>query len=234
MGLTLQEVFQDSDFTELISCLRAVFTSPGTPLWPLSSADYRPDPALQQVTLEETTNRLLTWHQHDPTSHWLKIVDDESGKIVGGGRWALYENGSGNPYEGHGEMEATWFEEGDRRDLASGCLNQFLGTSARLMNRPHAFLNILFTHPDYRRKGVASLIMKWGLEHADRLELESYIEATKEGKPCYEAFGFGVLETNELRTRERRGEGETGEELREAEKALVPFRWWRMYRPAKA
>jgi hypothetical protein len=40
--------------------------------------------------------------------------------------------------------------------------------------------------------------MKWSLERADKLDLESYIEATREGKPCYEAFGFRVLETNEL------------------------------------
>ena len=66
----------------------------------------------------------------------------------------------------------------------------------------HAVLNILFTHPSHRRKGVASLVMGLGLERADKLGLASYIEATDEGKPCYETFGFKVIDRNELQPKE--------------------------------
>ena len=136
MGLKLREVQHDAEFTPLFHCFRAAFTSPGTALWPLFTADYRPDPALRQAALEETTRRLISWHRSDPTSHWLRVVDDTTGEVVGGGRWSLYQ--SGNPYDGHGEMEADWWPAGAPRTLASDCLNQFLSTSARHMNRPHA------------------------------------------------------------------------------------------------
>ena len=93
----------------------------------------------------------------------------------------------------------------------------------------NAVLDLLFTHPDHRRKGIGSLIMQWGLDRADELGLESYIEATKEGKPCYEAFGFKAIDKNEFRARES-----TDRERKEVEKHLLPFEWWSMYKPAKA
>ena len=88
----------------------------------------------------------------------------------------------------------------------------------------------MFTHPEHRRKGVGSLVMDWGLERADRMGLECFIEATEEGKPCYERFGFEVLDRNELHVEKK----EPGEGWREAEGQLLPFMWWSMYKPAKS
>ena len=90
---------------------------------------------------------MLSWHRADPTSHWIKVVDENTGAVVGGGRWALYEKEQGNPYEGHGGgVEASWWPEGTPRKVASGYLNEFLATSAKLMGRPHAceFFALLF------------------------------------------------------------------------------------------
>lgn len=91
-------------------------------------------------------------------------------------------------------------------------------------------MNILFTHPDYRRAGVGSLIINWGLEQADRLGLECFVEATKEGKPCYERFGFKVVEENVLRSEKE----DPDEEWKTLEEKLLPFTWWSMRRDAKA
>ena len=91
-------------------------------------------------------------------------------------------------------------------------------------------LNILFTHPDFRRKGVGSLIINWGIEQADRLGLECFFEATREGKPCYERFGFKVVEENTLHMEKE----DPDKEWRTLEKKLLPFTWWSMRRDAKA
>ena len=72
--------------------------------------------------------------------------------------------------------------------------------------------------------------MRWGLEQADRLGLEAFVEATKEGKPCYEVFGFEVVEENEFKVEKENKD----EEWKELEPCLRPFRWWSMYRPAKS
>lgn len=111
MGLELLEVQHDQRIQLARPRLpRAGFTDPGTKLWPMFTGDYRPDPALREAALDETTRRLISWHRSDPTSHWLKVV-------VGGGRWGLY--GTGNPYDGHGDVEASWWLEGEPRELAS-------------------------------------------------------------------------------------------------------------------
>ncbi|KAK4985885.1 hypothetical protein LTR50_005674 [Elasticomyces elasticus] len=224
----LLEVEHDHEFEELFRVFRTAFTEPGTAMWPLFTADYRPDAALEEAALKETIERFISWHRSDPTSHWLKVIDEESGSVLGGGRWALYK--TGNPYDGHGEMEASWWPDGEPRQLATTLLNQFLATSAKHMNKPHAFLNILFTHPEYRRQGVGSLIMNWGLERADELGLDTFIEATKEGKPCYESFGFKVVDENSFRSKA----GDQSGEWKEIESKLLPFTWWSMIKHGKA
>lgn len=49
---------------------------------------------------------------------------------------------------------------------------------------------MLCTHPHYRGRGAASLLMAWGCEQADRDQMPLYVDATPEGKPLYERFGF--------------------------------------------
>ena len=136
MGLKLLEVQEDDEFEELFRVFRAGFTNPGTRLWPLFTGDWTSDPAQREAALEESTHRFKSWHRADPTSHWLKVLEDSTGEVLGGGRWSLYE--TGNPYDGHGKLEASWWPEGKPRELATICLNQFLATSAKLMNKPHA------------------------------------------------------------------------------------------------
>lgn len=56
-------------------------------------------------------------------------------------------------------------------------------------------LKLLHTHPDHKGRGAGSMLLKWGAEEADRLGLESYLEASPEGKSLYEKRGFEVLDT---------------------------------------
>ena len=51
-------------------------------------------------------------------------------------------------------------------------------------------LRLLHTDPAHKRRGAGSMILRWGAEEADRLGLESYLEASPEGKPLYEKSGF--------------------------------------------
>lgn len=136
MGLKLLGLREDEEFYELFRVWREGFTNPGTALWPMFTGDWKSDPNARAAALVESTQRLISWHRADPTSHWLKVVDDGTGDVLGGGRWSIYE--TGKPYDGHVEMEASWWPGGEPREIATICLNQFLATSARLMNKPHA------------------------------------------------------------------------------------------------
>lgn len=53
-------------------------------------------------------------------------------------------------------------------------------------------------HPEHRRRGVASQLIQWGFNKADELGIESIVEATAEGKPCYRANGFRYISTFHL------------------------------------
>lgn len=105
MGLKLFEVQQDDEFKELFHVFRAGFTNPGTKLWPLFTADYRSDPALEETTLKETTPRLISWHDPTPpaTGSRSSMIALARYLVVAAGR-----SETGNLYGGHGDMEASW------------------------------------------------------------------------------------------------------------------------------
>jgi hypothetical protein len=49
---------------------------------------------------------------------------------------------------------------------------------------------MLGTLDEYRRLGVATMLMQWGVEQADRDKLECFVDASDKGRPVYEKFGF--------------------------------------------
>lgn len=51
-------------------------------------------------------------------------------------------------------------------------------------------LDMLGTHPDYRKRGAGSMLVKWGCDLADREGVGAYVDASKAGAPLYEKFGF--------------------------------------------
>lgn len=51
-------------------------------------------------------------------------------------------------------------------------------------------LDMLGTHPDYRRRGAGSMLVRWGCELADRDGLVAYVDASPEGAALYRKFGF--------------------------------------------
>jgi predicted N-acetyltransferase YhbS len=49
---------------------------------------------------------------------------------------------------------------------------------------------MLGTHPDYQRRGAASMLVKWGCDLADQNGVGAYVDASKSGAPLYTRFGF--------------------------------------------
>lgn len=73
--------------------------------------------------------------------------------------------------------------------------NHFFGNLFRhrmqiMGDRRHYYLEIIATRPEWQGKGAAGKLMRWGLELADRDGVEAYLEASPDGKPIYEHFGF--------------------------------------------
>jgi predicted N-acetyltransferase YhbS len=49
---------------------------------------------------------------------------------------------------------------------------------------------MLGTIPEYRRQGVASMLVGWGADLADRDGVEAFVDASDQGKPVYAKFDF--------------------------------------------
>jgi GNAT superfamily N-acetyltransferase len=57
------------------------------------------------------------------------------------------------------------------------------------------YLRILGTHPDYRRRGFGSKLLKPGIDRATRDEVVLSLLSTQPGYPLYIASGFRELES---------------------------------------
>jgi predicted N-acetyltransferase YhbS len=49
-------------------------------------------------------------------------------------------------------------------------------------------------HPEWQRQGVASMLMKSGLDIADRYQQKAFVIGTSEGAKLYESMGFKAVE----------------------------------------
>lgn len=88
-------------------------------------------------------------------------------------------------------------------------------------------LFIIFTHPDYRRKGVGQQFMDWGLKKADELQYDFYLDSTPHGRPLYEVNGFFYLKENVNHPTTDNPD----EAWKQIEEKVGPFTFWLMVRP---
>lgn len=59
-----------------------------------------------------------------------------------------------------------------------------------------AYIMNMYTEPEYRRRGIATRILKMLIEEARKRNIvEVTLEATKMGKPLYEKNGFSIMES---------------------------------------
>lgn len=62
----------------------------------------------------------------------------------------------------------------------------------------HWFLTIMLVRKESQRKGVGSLLMRYGTERADQDGWMAYVNASAEGRPLYERHGFVTVKLSEF------------------------------------
>ncbi|KAL3459534.1 acyl-CoA N-acyltransferase [Aspergillus heterothallicus] len=133
----------------------------------------------------------------------FKVVND-AGELIASSRWEIHETDEDLTQSIADTVAArlkhdipemrkdlarelyTIFAEARREVL--GIRDPESGEVTRLQRRVE--LVGLFVHPQYQRRGIAARLLRWGIEEAERLGLPLYLEATEEGRPVYERFGF--------------------------------------------
>ena len=133
----------------------------------------------------------------------FKTVHTASGKLASWGRW-VFPHPAPNPQteEEKAEEERRDKEE-NRPDLPEGAnieaCEEFFGALDKsqkkwVVDEEMYVMGLLATHPDFQRRGCASMLLKYVLNMADKEGRKAYIEATKPGKPVYERLGWKTVE----------------------------------------
>ena len=127
--------------------------------------------------------------------------DVQTGEVVAVSRWALNEH----PPSTAEEIDAEYNKvkkaryggtpvAGANSELGEAFLRALIYSEHETMRgQPYMCLRLLATHPRYHRKGAGSMLLRQGLEKADRLGLPTYLDASVNGKPLYERNGFNTI-----------------------------------------
>jgi len=149
------------------------------------------------------------------TWHW-KIVDtdlepsaddapDNGGRTIAISVWSMHIVKKGEEEEGSDEPTTNPAVAGDeelgflppelRLDALTSLFKPLRAAQKEIMGSSEAYfmLNSVATHPDYRGRGAARIMLDWGLKEADEKDLPTYLAATGLARPIYEKRGFVVV-----------------------------------------
>ncbi|KAI2639694.1 acyl-CoA N-acyltransferase [Hypomontagnella submonticulosa] len=139
------------------------------------------------------TEGMKQWWSHDRIGYTVKCLDTSTGEIVGMATWDIFwqpgkENGWERP------PGVPWLE-GKEKDRCEGILNSMWDMREKLFGKQHRYiyLNVIAVQPEHQRRGIGRLLMQWGINVADQLQLPIYTEASKPGLRLYESVGFERL-----------------------------------------
>ena len=108
MSLKLHELSTDAEFGLVCAVETEAFNDPFFGFWHIFYGTS---------SQEEFCARQLSWHKGDPSSHWIYVTDEETGDVIGGAQWNIYEE---NPYATETAMLTPyWIPEGAMKRLAA-------------------------------------------------------------------------------------------------------------------
>jgi len=138
-------------------------------------------------------DRLLRMQRDLSSVRFVLVRDTDSGEIVSQAEWHSYDA------DAKGDVMQLDFLEGtdEEREYGRYLIDTFQARRREAIAAttvPLMLLDSLATDPKYQRRGAASMLVQWGLDKADEIGGEAYLEATDVGKQVYEKLGFVALE----------------------------------------
>jgi GNAT superfamily N-acetyltransferase len=122
------------------------------------------------------------------------VIPDEDGGVIASACWERPHDPAGT-----GAAAATttteWPADGDPA-LAQAFFSGMERKKEEIMRgRRFWHLHLIMVLPGYRRRGLASQLMNWGVERADEDGLALYLDAAPMAKALYEKFGFKTVDS---------------------------------------
>lgn len=155
----------------------------------------------------------------------FKAVDEESGRLVGYARWLLPKGMDADFWpeskilrsdseELRGKEEGTTKREFDSADWeydhALDELDLLVQEARAIISEGRRFvcLDYLAVAPEWRKRGIATALVKEGLRVAERLGEDTFVTACRMGRSVYLRCGFRVIESVVQDDSKFGGEGE--------------------------
>lgn len=142
---------------------------------------------------------LKAMRKNKPTEQilYIKAIDTElpPGKqIVSVAKWQVYPRQRSEEELDRDEKEGSrdnMFSEGANVEAMKAFFAELAERRReRFGGEPYMLLSILAVHPDHQRRGLGVQQLKYGLEKADELGVQTYLESSPKGKGLYAKYGF--------------------------------------------
>ncbi|KAF2198015.1 acyl-CoA N-acyltransferase [Delitschia confertaspora ATCC 74209] len=151
-------------------------------------------------------DRNLKSLREDSDCHYLKVVDTDTNEIIACAKWRI------NLSERSEEVVEKTLPVVDESEGANRAERDFMRWLREnrwewMGGRPFYLLHILVTDPKHHRRGAGGMLLRWGIEQADRDGLPSYLEASEDGRPLYERNGFKAIKEGWFDPTDYGGEG---------------------------
>ncbi|CAJ2509043.1 Uu.00g140690.m01.CDS01 [Anthostomella pinea] len=133
---------------------------------------------------------LLNMYCHDPNGHFLKVVDTDSGKMVGAAKWNIYKAGE---VPAQIELAGDFWPNEEEAEFAKAIFHAFFAPRQKVLKENDGrlvALEMLMVDPAHHGQGVGRMLVKWGTAHADRLGVETFVEGSERGQRLYLSEGF--------------------------------------------
>ncbi|KAJ4358786.1 uncharacterized protein N0V89_003370 [Didymosphaeria variabile] len=188
MPITVSIIADKADLVEISPMVLDAWQQPYNP----QLKHFRPTfPTHAEAIAYGTERSVKRLQENDPKLFMLKAVDSDSNEIVGFAQW--YVNDKPDPY---GERTvATWHPEGsDEREFAERFINGLWDFIGKRVTGPHMDLHSITVHTGHRYRGIGRLLIRWGLDKADELGIETVVSSLVSARGAYEKCGLGCIE----------------------------------------
>ncbi|KIK61965.1 hypothetical protein GYMLUDRAFT_42388 [Collybiopsis luxurians FD-317 M1] len=190
----------EADIDSLLDCLYPAFRGND-----LGTVFFGYDTPASRASAKE---RIAASMKKGGQNVWLKVIEQETGKMISGSWWIIYPNWvPSDDFTANAAAKVTIdYLEGEDKIRAEALLRDWMTRRTRYMySHPHVLLAFLFTHPTYQKFGAGSLQVEWGVTLANDLFLPWYVEGTPAGHHLYAKYGAKDLERVRLEASDPNG-----------------------------
>ena len=134
MPLKMEPLDESVDWPEVGQCLHVSYTDPPQTGYRIIRPMFDISPEGIAQSVERYTEQMQGSQKPEEGSIWFKVVDTDSGCIVAGCWWEIFEK---NPFEKIQHSQQSAWPEGGQRDFATAAMNNVRNVRQTLFSRPH-------------------------------------------------------------------------------------------------